>query len=436
MKRFLAVGAAFVILGGIFFLLADSHDISIDSGLSLEVRGSNSVDSTPAEDISSSESKKEEAPKPASQTNVVGSSDIEIQSKLPSPPSVVKAAYLTGWSAGSKNKIAETISLANRTELNAVVIDIKDYSGYVSYAMNVPEVRASGALDQLRILRPNALIKALHDANIYVIGRVSVFQDPILAQAHPEWAIKNETTGKLWVDRKGLAWMDAAAEPVWDYNIAIAKDALSRGFDEINFDYVRFPSDGDMSVTSYPFWDEVSARRATMRKFFSYVREKLPNDVISADLFGLATINRDDLGIGQVIEDAYRYFDYICPMIYPSHYAAGFLGYKNPAANPYEVIKYSMERAIARLYPAPSAINASSSPQPTSTAPIFTARLRPWLQDFNLGATYTAEMVRKQIDAVEEVTKNAPTEGQFTGWLLWDPSNTYTEGALRLGEVL
>jgi hypothetical protein len=131
-------------------------------------------------------------------------------------------------------------------------------------------------------------------------------------------AVQSKSTGKSWLDRKGLAWMDPASQEVWDYNLAIAKDAASRGFDEINFDYIRFPSDGNMSDMTFPIYDMVSAKHLTMRKFFQYTRDSLPNTIISADLFGLAAVVKDDLGIGQVLEDALPYFDAISPMAYPS----------------------------------------------------------------------------------------------------------------------
>ncbi|MEK7546670.1 MAG: putative glycoside hydrolase [Patescibacteria group bacterium] len=375
----------------------------------------------------------------SSQVNAVvksAVSDIEKQPQLQNPPGIAKAIYITGWSAGSYNKMTYLINLVESRGLNAVVIDIKDYSGYVSYATDVPEVKASGAEGELRILKPNELIKRLHDKNIYVIGRVTVFQDPILAKAHPEWALQNKNTGKTWKDRNGIAWLDAAAKPVWDYAINIAKDGLGRGFDEINFDYIRFASDGDLSAIEYPFWDKKTPRHLIIKKFFAYLRENLYEAKLSADLFGLATIDTwDDLGIGQVLEDAYKYFDYVCPMVYPSHYAAGFMGYKNPANYPYEVVKYSMEIALKRLLGNYAMTNASTTGNASDTIqnssgtiqvaqPVeFRAKLRPWLQAFDLGAVYTSEMIQKQIRATEEAL--ASSSAQYGGWLLWDPANNY-----------
>lgn len=372
------------------------------------------------------------------QPKILGTADLPDQLPLRNPPDVIKGIYVTGWSAGSASRINSLIALVKRTEINAMVIDIKDYSGHVSYKTGLTEVTATGAESEPRILQPNALLKKLHDENIYVIGRITVFQDPILAGKHPEWALKNKITGEPWLDNKKLAWMDAAAKPVWDYDIAIAKNALARGFDEIQFDYVRFASDGSLGQIAYPFWDMKTPRRKIIGNFFKYLRSSLGNAKISADLFGLSTIDTwDDLGIGQVIEDAYANFDYVSPMVYPSHFAPGFMGFKNPAKYPYEVINYSMEKALARLSKKEQMINgsstATSSEELVRSAP-FAAKLRPWLQDFDLGAIYDANMVRKEIRAAYDVFLNSTSSSnpaKFGGWLLWDPANTYTEGALE-----
>ncbi len=369
--------------------------------------------------------------------------DLPHQEPLQNPPDAVKGIYVTGWSAGSDSRVSALLSLAQRTEANAMVVDIKDFSGHVSYRTGIQQVAASGAESEIKILQPNALIKKLHDANIYIIGRITVFQDPILAAAHPEWALKSASSGMTWKDNKGLTWMDAAAKPVWEYNAAIAQNAFDRGFDEVQFDYVRFASDGDLSKIGYPFWDKKTPRHAVISNFFKYLREHLSGKKISADLFGLATLDTwDDLGIGQVIEDAYRYFDYVSPMVYPSHYAPGTLGYKNPALYPYEIVKYSLDHGLERLmtYDKKLTTNASSTASSTSSPlslvnspPVSGAKLRPWLQDFNLGATYDASMVRKQIQATYDslVNVSSTKQGYYGGWLLWSAANTYTEGALQ-----
>jgi len=210
-----------------------------------------------------------------------------------------------------------------------------------------------------------------------------------------------------------LAWIDPAAKESWDYNIAIARDAVSHGFDEINFDYIRFPSDGDLKNMSFPFWNEEVSKHLIIREFFKYLREELSDVKISIDLFGLSTVSLNDLGVGQVIEDAFEYSDYVCPMIYPSHYADGFIGFQNPAEYPYEVVKYSIEGALKKLmiYKQSKETNV---------------QLRPWLQDFDLGAIYDAEMVKAQIKAVYDALGN-----DFNGFMIWSSSNFYTKEALE-----
>lgn len=387
--------------------------------------------------------------------------DIGPQQPLVNPPTVIKAAYVTSWAAGSAKKSAYITELLKNTELNSVVIDIKDFTGVVSYETGIADVKKYGA-EEKRIPRINALIKTLHDAGIYVIGRVAVFEDQKLPVAKPELALQSTKTGKQWKDYKGLMWMDTASKEVWDYNIAIAKDALARGFDEINFDYIRFASDGDLKDIRYPVWDMKSPRKEVMKNFFAYLRAQLPDARLSADLFGMTTTNKDDLNIGQYLEYALPYFDAIAPMVYPSHYGSGFIGIKNPATAPYEVVRYSLDEAIKRMKAYELARNeaerknqlAQVTGAVTPVSPPMRARLRPWLQDFNLGAVYDAEKIQAQIrattDAARECIKqtnaaaettplcdgrihNEAIDGRFVGgWMLWNSASTYTEEALQI----
>jgi hypothetical protein len=371
-----------------------------------------------------------------------GSKDIENQQPLPNPPGVIKAVYATSWTAGTPSRIARLIDLIKRTELNAIVIDIKDYSGHVLYNIQNEDVARYGARE-IRISRINTLLKQLHDAGIYVIARQTIFQDPILAAARPDLALHNGAGAAtstplletpLWKDAKGLAWIDPAAKDAWDYNIAIAKDAVARGFDEINFDYVRFASDGSLHAIRFPFYNpETTLKKTTIKNFFAYVREHMGETVLFADLFGLTTINNDDLGIGQSLEVAAEYFDFLAPMTYPSHYADGFIGFKNPAEHPYEVIQYSLEKADGRLLAASlggvASGTTSSIALPQPAAMKYRAKLRPWIQDFDLGANYDASKVRAEIQAIDDTTGKTPL---FNGWMIWDPKNIYTEGALKV----
>ncbi len=315
-------------------------------------------------------------------------------------PDQVKAVYISSWAAGSEKFREPLFKLIDTTEINAVVIDIKDYTGRISFKVNDPELEKTGAV-QNRIPDLKEFIDALHDRDIYVIGRISAFQDSHLVKSHPEWAVKNKA-GEVWQDYKGVKWLDAAATPVWEYVARIGKESYAQGFDELNFDYIRFPSDGNMKDIVYS-WGEGKTRDQTMRAFFEYINKEFATSsaVISADLFGLTTSSADDLGIGQVLEDALVNFDYVGPMVYPSHFGKGFIGLAKPAEHPYEVIKYSMDKAIDK------ALAIDVSP----------LKIRPWLQAFDLGATYTPAMIRAQIQATYD--------SGLTSWMMWDAASIY-----------
>ncbi|MDD5098805.1 MAG: putative glycoside hydrolase [Candidatus Colwellbacteria bacterium] len=335
--------------------------------------------------------------------------------KLASVPQKINALYSTSWSASSSKKIDYFIDLAKKTSANAIVIDIKDYSGILAYESSDETVKKY-ATSEKRIGDLEGLVKKLHDNGIYAIARVTVFQDPALAAKRPDLAVKNSKTGEVWLDNKKLAWLDPASKEVWEYTAAIAREAAAKGFDEVNFDYVRFPSDGNLNVLSYPFYNsEAKTKSESIKEFFVYLREKTAGEKISADIFGLTVIASDDMGIGQIIEDALGNFDFICPMVYPSHFANGFIGYKNPADHPYEVIKHSMEEAGKRL-----ASWKEANPGKESGA------IRPWLQDFDLGAEYGTEEVMAQVRATEETSNE--------GWMMWSPNNIYTSEAIILND--
>lgn len=364
--------------------------------------------------------------------------------KLANPPEIIKSVYATGYSAGSKSYLNYLSSLFKNTEINAVVVDIKGSDGYVSYVSGAEDVKKY-SLTNYAIPDIDALVRFFHDQNIYVIGRIAVFEDPVYSRARPELAIysKAKTTDVsqpiLWKDNNGISWLDPASKDVWNYDISLAKDAFYNGFDEVNFDYVRFPTDGNRENMGFPVWDQKVSMSETIKDFFHYVRTSLPSEKISVDLFGLTTVNSDDMGIGQIIENAFENFDYIAPMVYPSHYANGFRGFANPAEHPYEVIKYSMDNALAKennfikqkkdlelkkseAAGTPAALSEALPPAPTLTS---LAKFRPWLQDFNMGASYDADMIKQEINATQDALGD-----NFAGFMLWNPNNIYTQDAL------
>lgn len=319
-------------------------------------------------------------------------------------PSIVKAIYVTASSANSKKYITYLNNLLAKTEINSVVVDVKGNSGVVTY-------KSYDMTD---------FIKNMHEKGIYLIARIAVFQDSALAKSRKDLAIisKKETIGSqnivLWKDTGGAYWLDPASTEVQDYNISIAKEALNIGFDEVNFDYIRFPSDGSMQDASFPFWDQKVARSTVVKNFFSRIRQALPQANISVDLFGQTTTSYNDMGIGQVIEDAFLYFDYVCPMVYPSHYASNYIGYKNPAEYPYEIVLHSIKFANSRY---------KAYEKENSTGNI--AKIRPWLQDFNVGAVYTDKMVLLEIKAVLDSLAE-----DYNGFMLWNPNNIYKQNAV------
>jgi hypothetical protein len=330
-----------------------------------------------------------------------------------STPAQVKAIYMSSWVAGTPSFREKLVGIADRTEINTIVIDIKDYTGKIAFEISDPSPILEEFLSiENRIPDIVDFLNYLHDKNIYVIGRVAVFQDPHLVKVRPDLAVKKLSDKNVaWADRKGMKWLDTGSKEAWDYVVEIGKASHAIGFDEINFDYIRFPSDGNMKDIYFPIsqLSESRAKHDVVREFYEYLHASFsPLGIpISGDLFGMTTTVTDDMNIGQILEDGLRNFDYVAPMVYPSHYPPTWNGFKNPAANPYEVIQIAMKAGVDR------AIAIGVDPK----------KLRPWLQDFDMGATYTPDMVRAQIKATYDVGLDS--------WMLWDPGNTYTEAALE-----
>jgi len=317
-------------------------------------------------------------------------------------PKYVRGIYLTAYSAGNDTFRKNIIARIESGRINTVVVDIKDYSGYVLYDSQLSQLKKIKATKK-QLADVRQVIDDFHKARIYVIARQTVFQDPMLAEARPELAFHNDS-GALWRDRKGLGWIDPSKHEVWQYNLDIAKEAARLGFDEINFDYMRYPSDGDLGQLNYNL-PEGQTKSEVMKNFYKFMSDNLSEKTpISIDMFGLvmdnANNNNYDLGIGQKLVNATDYFDYICPMMYPSHYADNYLGLANPADYPAEVIRYGI---------------ATSAPAWADKR----ATLRPWLQAFSIGAVYDETKIEAQI----KETENAST----TGWLLWNARNVYAD---------
>ncbi|MBI5400742.1 MAG: hypothetical protein HZB12_01330 [Candidatus Yonathbacteria bacterium] len=345
-------------------------------------------------------------------------------------PDAVKAIYMTACVATMPSFREKLVHIADTTEVNSIVIDVKDFSGTIAFTPTDPLLK-DNAGKGCRTKDLREFIGELHEKGIYAIARITVFQDPYYTKVHPKSAVLKKSDGTIWRDYKGLSFIDVSAKPYWDYVVALGKEAHAMGFDELNFDYVRFPSDGNMKDIDYS-WSKGMTKAEALEHFFAYLHDSLGGigAKLSVDLFGMTTTNNDDLNIGQVLERAMPYFDYVSPMVYPSHYPPHFNGWLNPNDHVYDVVLFSMGRAVERAVATTTPVlHFGGERVGTSTPAIYTKdvydknKLRPWLQDFSYGGTYGATEVRAQIQATYDSGLNS--------WFLWDPKNVYTEEALK-----
>jgi hypothetical protein len=319
----------------------------------------------------------------------------------------VRGIYLTAYTAGQPGSLRNLIALIDSTALNAMVINIKDEQGRATYDTKVAAFQEAGAVS-IQIRDVEGLLRTLDAYGIYVIGRLVTFEDSTLPLHNPDLAVKRPD-GSLWRDDNGRGWTDPFRQEVWEYNLALAEEAASLGFDEIQFDYVRFPTDGDTrnAVFSRPNGPDNANRVLAITEFLTTARERLApyGCLVSADIFGITLSTSIDTSLGQVLETITPAVDYISPMIYPSHYGAGHFGLPSPDAAPYETVFGALSDGLERL-----------SPEAKD-------KFRPWLQDFSLYNTYGAEEVLAQIRATHDLG--------IKGWLLWSPGNNYNVAALR-----
>jgi len=324
-------------------------------------------------------------------------------------PQAVRAAYLTYYGIGERRIRDRVLDLMGRTELNAVVIDVKGDRGLIPYRTEVPAALEAGALGPVIIKDFDAQLASMKARGVYTVARIVTFKDPVLANHRKDLAIIDTRTGRPWLDNEKLAWVDPFREEVWDYAIAIAKEAAAKGFDEIQFDYVRFPTDGKLSAARYSQPNNSSTRLPAIVAFLAKARRELgPTGVfLAADLFGYTAFNANDTDIGQRIEELAPYLDYICPMVYPSGYHLGIPGYRNPVTHPYEIVRESVRLIRQRS-------------QHTNI------QVRPWLQDFRDYAFDRRIFGTREIRA----QMRGAAEGGAIGWMLWNPRNDYTVEAL------
>lgn len=326
-----------------------------------------------------------------------------MQLKLPSM--VPHALYLSFWAVGTPSIREPVLRLAASTPVNAVVIDVKGDLGYVSFRSGVPLAAAIGAQKITTVSDMPALLDRLHKQGIYAIARIVTFKDNMLGTARPAWAVHQN--GKIFKDHEGLIWCDPFFDEVRSYNIALAVEAAKAGFDEIQFDYVRFP---DAKGVEFSRASTDASRPRAITAFLAEAREKLiPYNVfLAADVFGYICWNKGDTGIGQNIEDLAGPLDYISPMLYPSGFMYGIPSYRDPVIHPYEIVRLSLDRARER----------------TKLDPV---RFRPWLQAF---ADYAFDKRQFGEQEIQAQIKAAQSFGA-DGWLLWNPRNVYSADAIR-----
>ena len=336
-------------------------------------------------------------------------------------PVKVKGIYLTANTAGSESRMDEIIGYIDQTELNAVVIDVKDDFGNVTFQMDSPVVTEIEAVKTYIDDMP-ALAEKLKAHGIYMIARIPAFRDPYLAEKKPEWCLRL-SDGSIYTDRNGQAWVDPYKREVWDYLIEIAEQAGEMGFDEIQFDYVRFCTERGMDdVVFDPEDTQGMDKTQIITEFVKYAYEQLSSKglYVSADVFGTIIESTQDAQIvGQSYGEMAESLDYICPMIYPSHYGNGNFGVDYPDTHPYETILGALNGSQRELaeYGGPEGEMAT---------------VRPWLQDFTASylehyIEYGDEEIRAQIQAVYDAG--------YDEWILWSASNRYHYGGLLTPEA-
>jgi hypothetical protein len=327
-------------------------------------------------------------------------------------PDTLRGLYVNRWAAlGSKLKTL--INVARKTEVNALVIDVKDDRGFVLYRSRVPLAREIGADTADGHWLSEAKLRAILDTmtanGIYPIARIVVAKDPLLASKKLDLAIKRKSDLKPWLDKNGNPWLDPHQPAVWQYAADLAHEAYDLGFSEVQFDYVRFPDEKRLvSETVYPLANG-RTRAQVIRDQLGFVRKSLkPRGIrVTADVFGLTATDTTDMGIGQRWEMFVDQVDVVLPMVYPSHFARGTYKLRNPNAHPYKTIDNALKDAIARSKPVANA-----------------AKIIPWYQDFTLGAPrYGVAEIRAQ--------KKAGYDNGFQSWILWNPKSNYTVAALE-----
>ncbi len=327
----------------------------------------------------------------------------------------INAIYSTGWVAGTQNLRESMIQNIVNNGFNAIVVDIKDEDGALSYKS---EVQTAIDIKSSKNMVGNIknVIQEYHDNGLYVIGRIVTFKDPLYAKSVKEIAYKN-INGEYWTDREGNYWPNPYNEKCWDYPIELAKEAVLLGFDEIQFDYVRFPSsEGKVKQINYGFNSDTVTKSQVINKFLTRVMDEMADYKvkISVDVFGIITKKDGDFeNIGQDFKSISKIVNVVCPMVYPSHYAVGEYNITAPDLKPYDIVYKALEDAYKR-------VSGESN----------VAEIRPYLQDFTaswLGKGYYQKYESKQVE--EQI--RACYDSGIKSFTLWDPTNNYCYDALE-----
>ena len=320
-------------------------------------------------------------------------------------PSDIRGLYITGWTAGSSG-FDKFIKIAKETEINTFVIDVKDATGYISYQSNVPlSKQIHSSKDKIRKIQK--FVSQCRENGIYPVARIVVFKDPVLARHRKDLVIK-KANGAVYYDRSGLPWVDPYSKTVWKYNVDIAIEAISMGFEEVQFDYVRFPAISSSIKLVYPHNKNHISKEDDIQAFLRYATGRIHKYgvKVEVDVFGLVLSAENDLGIGQRLEKIATYADCICPMVYPSHYRKGSYGIADPDAHPYETISKCIKDGKERL----AAVNSNCI-------------LIPYLQDFTLYHHYGVKEIQQE--------KKALYDNKIKQWFMWNAANVYTVEALK-----
>lgn len=339
----------------------------------------------------------------------VSAEELGVVRRVPTPDTL-RGLYVNRWAAVGR-KMWQLIDVARTTEINALVIDVKDDRGFVLYPSGVALAGQIGADTNhpMSRKRMRSILDSMAKYNIYPIARIVVAKDPLLAQKRPEWSIKRAADGRPWLDANKVPWLDPHVDEIWDYSVELAREAYELGFAEVQLDYVRFPDDGRLVREAVFPLAQGRVRAQVIREQLARTREALRGTGMpyTIDVFGLTGSAADDMGIGQLWEKFIDQADVVLPMTYPSHYAPGTYGIRSPNANPYQVIDRAIKDMKQRTDSIPGA-----------------AKIILWYQDFTLGAPrYGAAEVRAQI--------KAGYDNGLYSWILWNPRSVYTVEALN-----